>query len=432
LNLRACINVHARNIMHARIIHACMISVALLPAARADKPDNPEPPKVKASAFALAHPDVAAPAMVEVMRAVENGLRQNPRLEMKDLDTRLADFAQEAPQEQIDAARAAQKEGEQALLELRIADAVAKLEDAVAGLSQVLPYIKKQELADAMASLAVAQFEGGDRKAGRAEFIELLTWRPDFTYDPQKLPPRYEAAFEEAQREVEHARRGSLRIATVPDGAQAYVDGKYVGVSPCVADALAVGKHFITLKKEGYRKAVAAAQVSPRRESLVELGLERSRKYLLVEQALAKVEQTIGDEAIAPDADNLKQVLFVEHAVFVRAQPKDGGVSVEAWLYDLRTRRRLAHVHQAVAAGGEAKLDGLAASLYAGVNYEGVLQAPVDLPPPRAVVRPFYKTWWFWTAAGAVVLGAVGTGVAVAETRPASCPSGAACVHVAP
>src|SRR5439155_983140 len=84
-----------------------------------------------------------------------------------------------------------------------------------------LPYIKKQELADAMAALAIAQFEGGDKKAGREAFAELLTWRPDYVYDAQKLPPKYSSDFEEAQRQVERAKRAPIAIHSTPEGAQA-------------------------------------------------------------------------------------------------------------------------------------------------------------------------------------------------------------------
>src|SRR5262249_21737829 len=127
------------------------------------------------------------------------------RLEMKDLDTRLADFAQETPTDQIEGARTLLKDGGQALTDAKIPEAVQKLQDAVDQLAKVLPYIKKQELADAMASLAVAQYEGGDKKSGMDQFIELVTWRPDYVYDTAKLPPKHAPAFDEAQRQVERA-----------------------------------------------------------------------------------------------------------------------------------------------------------------------------------------------------------------------------------
>jgi hypothetical protein len=431
--------------MRRRLATPLAAALALCPlgVARADAPPATTtttapaaPPKVKATAFALSHADVPEATMVQVMRVVENGLKKNARLEMKDLESRLADFAQEVPQDEIDAARTAQKAGEQALLELAIPDAVAKLEAAVAGFAKVLPYIKKQELADAMASLAVAQFEGGDKKAGKAQFVELLTWRPDYLYDVQRLPPQYVAQFEDAQHEVERARRAPIRITTEPAGAQAYLDGKYIGVTPCTAEAEPVGKHFVTFKKEGYRKAVAVVPPS-RRDAHLQVTLERSEKYLLVEQARAKVEAALGSDPAKldePAVDDLRQVLFLDHAVFVRVTPEAGKLSVDAWLYDLRTHRRLSRVHHVVSSTAvEAELEPLASGLYLNVSYEPELQAPTEAPPPKRVVRtPFYKTWWFWTAAAAVVAGAVGAGVAVYETRPVSCPDGSACVRVIP
>ena len=63
--------------------------------------------------------------------------------------------------------------------------------------------------------------------------------------------------------------------------------------------------------------------------------------------------------------------------------------------------------------------------------YDGELTAPVDAPPPGPAIKPpFYKTWWFWTAAAVVVAGVVGAGVGIAESQPAGCPEGSACLRI--
>ena len=80
----------------------------------------------------------------------------------------------------------------------------------------------------------------------------------------------------------------------------------------------------MTLKKEGFKKAVMAAQVSSKVQQLVSIAIERSTKYLLVEQALAGVEKSLGELSLDPSADNLKEVLFIDHAIFVRAAPAAG------------------------------------------------------------------------------------------------------------
>ena len=415
---------------------ALLLAVCLTARVRAEEPaaavsNGPQP--VRVTTFELAHPGLDEQALVPVMRALDDGLKRNPRLEMKDLDTRLADFAQEVPQEQIDEGRVLLQEGQKALTALELPAAIKKLGQAVDVLSKVLPYIKKQELADAMMALGAAQFEDGDKRTARVTFARLLTWRNDYKVDLNRYPPQILTIVEDVRKEIEKARRGSLEIRSEPAAAQAYVDGRYVGVTPTFAEGLAVGEHWVTLKKEGFKKAVMAAQASAKAQQLVSIAMERSTKYLLVEQALVGAEKSLGEPTLDPSVDNLKEVLFIDHAIFVRAKAASPGMlTVDSYLYDLRTRRRLTRVTKTVAtAKAEKELQTLASQLYLNVSYEADLVESKDAPPPKPVVRkPFYKTWWFWTAAGAAVTGVV-LGATLAP-RPKDCgPSGSnACFSV--
>jgi hypothetical protein len=399
------------------------------PAPAATVTNGPQP--VRVTTFLLKHPGLDDQALVPVMRALDDGLKRNPRLEMKDLDTRLADFAQEVPQEQIDEGRLLLQEGQKALTALDLPTAIKKLGQAVEVLSKVLPYVKKQELADAMMALGASHFENGDKKEAKRTFERLLIWRSDYKVDLGKYPPTILAIVEDVRKEVERQKRGSLEIRSEPPAAQAYVDGRYIGVTPCFADGLLTGEHWVTLKKEGFKKAVMAAQVSSKVQQLVSLPMERSTKYLLVAQALEGVEKSLGETTLDASADNLKEVLFIDHAVFVRAAAAaPGTVKVDSFLYDLRTRRRLTRVTKTVpAARAEKELSTLASALYLNVSYEAELVETKDAPPPKPYVRPpVYKTWWFWTAAGVAVTGVV-LGATLAP-RPKDCGNGNFCFGV--
>ena len=175
------------------------------------------------------------------------------------------------------------------------------------------------------------------------------------------------------------------------------------------------------------------AQVSAKQQQLVDIGLERSAKYLLVEQARAAVERSLGELSLDASADNLKEVLFIDHAIFVRLSlGAPGTLKVDTFLYDLRTRRRLTHVAKTVPlAKAEKELATLASSLYLNVSYDAELQETKDAPPPAPVTRQsFYKTWWFWTAVGVTTAGVVIGGVLGARAAPKSCPSGNLCFGV--
>ncbi len=374
-----------------------------------------EEAKVQVTTFSLSHEGVEDRTMVAVMRTVAESLRHNSRVEMKDLDARIADYAQEVPQAQIDEGRALLAAGEKALQTHDLKTAQAKLTQAVDSLSRVLPFIKKQELADSMMALGACQAEMGDVKGSKATFLRLLTWRSDYHFDPARFAASLAGPVEDARHDVEKARRGSLEIDSTPSAAQAYVDGKYVGVTPAFAEGLPAGEHWVTLKREGYRKAVKSAKVSGKEQAVVSFNLERSGKSLIVEQAIAALDKSIGkNDGDLTKMDDLKNVLYIDHAVFVRTAPATpGSITVDAYLFDLRNRRQLSHINKNVLiAQVEKQVGQIPSMLYVNVNYEAELEAPKEAPPPKANVRPpFYKTWWFWTVTGVVTAGVIVTAV---------------------
>jgi hypothetical protein len=400
-------------------------SLRALPA-RAEGEATEEAAKVRVTTFLLDHKGVDDALLVPGMRKLDDALRRNPRLEMKDLDTRLADFANEIPSDQVEEGRKQLAEGHKQLGSREWRAAVKTLQSAIDILSRMLPYIKKQELAEAMCGYGVALHEAGDRKGARQAFNRLLVWRGDHKYDTTKYPEKLLSLFEEVKKEVGKEKRGSVEIRSDPPAAQAYVDGRYVGVTPATAEGLVIGEHFVTLKREGFHKAVQPVMVSAKAQGAVEFKLERSAKFLLVEEALRAVEKQLGHDRLETDVDNLKEVLFLDHGVFVRAQRSSGGkIRVETFLYDLRSRRRLStESHEIPDGDAEKLLTKQATSLYMNVKYDAELEAPAEEPVPIAkpAPKPIYKRWWFWTIIGGVAI-AVGatTGVLVKQYKPQSC-----------
>ena len=404
------------------------LPLALLPAtASADEP--PKDPLVRVTALMLKHPGVPDVQLGPLMRAFDEALKKNPRLEQKDLETRLEDFSQDKPVSEIDAAHTAYTEGIKALGGLDLPNAIKRLSTAVDELSTVLPFIKKQELADAMCALGVAYFQQGDKKEAKATFVRLLVWRADHVYDTEKFPPSVLSTFEEAKKALEKMKRGSLEIRSEPAGAQVYVDGKYIGITPAVAEGLVVGEHWITFKKEGFRKSVLSVGVSPKYQQTVTAMLERSGKYLLVEQAIAAVEKIVGQDKLDDTADNFKDFLLLDHGVFVKAtagaQPNT--LNIDTFLYDLRTRERLKKVTRTVTADSPGQdVAQIVEALYTKISYEAELTVPKEAEPPKQIKRkPIYKRWWFWTIIGVAAGGVIAAGVLA--PKPKNCGDGSFC-----
>jgi hypothetical protein len=256
-----------------------------------------------------------------------------------------------------------------------------------------------------MLGLAVAHLANGDRKPAKQALLRLLTWRENMTYDTEKLPGRYLDVFEEAKREIRKRPRGMLEIRSTPDGAQAYVDGKFIGVTPTSAEGLTAGDHYVTLKKDGYGKVLLRATVSARKQESVTGELKRSEKYKLVQDSLRRAQAAVEQVVADPGMVDLKAFLFIDQVIFLRLAAAGPKLQAEAFLYDLRSKRRLSVVRREVDPTAlEPAATAIAENLYLNVPYDGALVAPPDEKPPEPVRRKkFYTKWWFWTAVGVTV-----------------------------
>lgn len=56
---------------------------------------------------------------------------------------------------------------------------------------------------------------------------------------------------------------GTVYVQTVPEGANYYIDGKYVGLTPCEAKDIQRGPHRISVKMDGYEEGSQSVEVEP-------------------------------------------------------------------------------------------------------------------------------------------------------------------------
>ncbi len=394
--------------------------------------------RLRSTTLPLLEKNFSEPIAVALQREMSDVLKRNPRLDQKELDVRLAEFAQEMPFDQVELARTAYQNGREAFNKLELDSAILTLSDAVDQLIAVLPYIKKQELADAMMALAVAQQQRNKIPAMQSTLRRLVTWRPTYQVDSDQFPPAINDPLEAARSYQTQQPQGLVKVLSEPTGAQVFVDGEFAGTAPMTVEHLTVGEHYITFKKLGFKRGLRVANISKDRPAQVLGKLDRSEKFLLVEQAIARVGPTMGQKRLDKVVDNLRETLFLDHAIFLRMQRTatlSSGVedvTVSAYLYDLRSRSLLSEKSEKVRVQNGVPAEGamalLADKLYEGVDYDSVEQRPDDAPIPVAVQQtPLYKKWWFWTAIGVVVAGGASALAVGLTLREPSCPDGNTC-----
>ncbi|MCC6746412.1 MAG: PEGA domain-containing protein [Deltaproteobacteria bacterium] len=377
--------------------------------------------RTRVTVFIIPAKGASPKTVARASNALLTGLRRNPRLDVKDSDKLLAEFAGEEPTAQIRQAEELKERGLELLRGGKPGPALAKLQEAAQGFEKVLASTKKQSLAETQVAIGVALAEAGRASQAQAAFLRLLAWRPTHRFDADAFGPQHLPLFERAVALSKRLRRGSVELVTTPPGAKAYVDGRYVGVTPALAFGLTVGEHYATFKMPSYGKAAVKVTVHPQRQESYSVELRQSEKYLLLKQTLDRATAGLGQPRASAAMVDLRSVLFVDQVVFATISPAaTEQIGVQAYLYDLRSQLRLNATGLVLPEPRLKELERLAQLLYVNVPYDGAIATPPDPPPPPPQRRRrFYATWWFWTA--------VGAGAAAAIVTLAAWPSDKSC-----
>jgi hypothetical protein len=336
------------------------------------------------------------------------------------------------PTDKVSEARGLRIAGEELLRRGKTAEAIARLEAASAHLAEVLAWASKRELADAQFFLGAARAVAGDDKAAIADFVALLAWRPDYVADPSIEPDAVIPLWEKAQKKVEKLPGGSIEIDSRPDGAMAYVDGRFVGFTPTVVEALPAAVHYVTIRMHGRIRSVTAVKVSSKEAAELAVKLAPTPGINDLEQAIHDLSGGVG-QVEAPAAAQaglgaLGELVGAQHAVVLVAP--QGDKPYVGYVHAVDGGAQLARAEVALGERDpEEAFAELAAALYEQISFE-----PVEAPPPpvtevtRSTRKPFYKTWWFWGAVGAAVTAGVAIPLLLRDDAPElGCPPGDSC-----
>lgn len=372
--------------------------------------------KVTVTAFFFVNGQTVAPAAVGVTAALRRGLLDNDDLEFKDPSDAMSTVE---VREAADAAVALLQEARALVERGAFAEAQPHLTEALSRFEENLPLIKKKDLTDALMLLGSVQCGMRRRSECIDTFVRVLTFREGLAFDRARYPAVAAPAFAEAQQRLRRIARGSVEFRTEPEGAEIFVDGRSRGASPLVIEGLRVGDHYATIKLPGYERFATRFSVARDFQQTYEYQLERSDQYVVLQQALRRVLPEIGAERAGPAIRELRGVLFVDQVVLGRIVDRGGQLTVDTFLYDLRTGLRLKQVRLNARLSEPATLANLARRLYEGVDLRGFVEAPPPPPPPPPPPsRSVFTKWWFWGIMGVVVAGGVVLYAARGEFEP--------------
>lgn len=309
------------------------------------------------------------------------------------------------------------QQGYIALEARRYRQAVARFVEALRSMLGDLASVPKAQLADVQVHLAAAQLGSGRRRDATRTLEHVLTWRSRHPLRLRLPAPRGWARLVREVRDwAVDAREGSVRITSVPPGAEAFVDGKRLGPTPTRVSGLTAGTHYLTLKLEGYQRVVMPLKVAMREET-TSVRLRKEEQVFGLVQDLHSLRADLGLPRVSFPALLRDQLGLNKALVLVVRGPR----RISAYLYTLNNGRRIRRIRSmklrmplraqtiqslALWRGAPAPTDRASGESDEEGDEDGTTSAGSTRAGPTTS-SPWYKRWWVWGLVGAVAVAGV-------------------------
>lgn len=362
--------------------------------------------RLRVAFFIQQSPGVELEVVDKLVSRIKRGLKKNKRIKIVRPARVLASFSGDLPTDAIKESRSKLKLG-YALLEQKFyRRAITAFNMSLVAMMKALAYVKKSRLAMAQFGLSLAYYHSRLKAQTLRMLKRILTWRGVLKVNPETLPRGFLRLLRKARKAVKKLPRGQFLLRTRPSGAVAFLNGRSLKRTPIDLEGVPAGTHYLTIRKRGYLKLAVTIRMSPVKKKVdLEFALKRSRKYILLEQALSRSWPDFGKGRATPAMQEIKTLLLIDQIVLIKPQvPGSQGVRIEACLYDLRTGNLLKRLG-ATLKKPKYKAYDFAKALYAGVRYDGSIPDPGKQKAPTVSgPKPIYKRWWFWASIGAAVV----------------------------
>ena len=363
--------------------------------------------------------DAQAAGLVEdVDYKIERILRKDPRLAPAELNARaLESIRYESGKVGQEAADSLQM-GVAAYGDLNLEQAVVLFRKAADGLAEGPASAKhSKEYVKALFYLGAALASSEQKGPAREAFEAAIAYDEKLEPDQSIFPPPVIEAFDEAKRALAAEPRGAVKVASTPAGARVYVNGRYAGVTPLHVRSLPPVEAIVRIEKTGFVPIVRRMKITPSGEEELAHNLVEVPEIAGGLRALNELRPGALTETLSGRALDLGALTAAPLSLFVFVG-SDGGGRIEAFLYRDGTLVRYAAGAFPPAEAGARESPAVGAVM--GKLLGGTLK-PAEGDRP-VIARPFYKTWWFWTAAAGVVVVATATALTITlwpEEQPA-------------
>jgi tetratricopeptide (TPR) repeat protein len=171
--------------------------------------------------------------------------------------------------------------------------AIPVLEDAVKAFNATMAYTtENRSLIEALLLLGFAHIVTGDEDTAAKAFARVVQLDPGRELDTINYAPRIVNFYAGVRERTLAKGFGSIEVLTPLPGADVYVDGRRVGVTPMVVESLPVGRHFLgVIGASGYRN-FGVVEIQPDQRATARVALDHRDLATPDDDARGRARQT--------------------------------------------------------------------------------------------------------------------------------------------
>jgi hypothetical protein len=353
------------------------------------------------------------------------------------------------------------EEGKKSYRYLKLPEAQSVFQAAAKLLGRVPPaQCDRKLMAEMYFYWARTTLDAGEEAGAQALLSQIGRFDPEAGPDPAIMPPNLVAAYDIALEDRRNKPEGRILVEIVPGRGTLFVDcaskpGGVVEIKGASGSDLWVAAQI----QGGTYRGTFPFLAGPRR--ILKIFSSRPEDDARLSGHLTNLGRnnpSIGmlQSGGNPDLDSLAEYLHVDLILVAEIRKATGGKTARLGLYV--PGKGVTGAVEEVTLGDDGHLDAkkLSAALGAlakATRSPTLLAAlaqskTVTPPPPKEIAddlskdtrdddeavgqTPWYMTWWFWTAAGVLVAGAVTTGVVLGTMDTGESPSGEVILTVTP
>jgi tetratricopeptide (TPR) repeat protein len=172
------------------------------------------------------------------------------------------------------------KRGRAAYEEFELEETTRLLGQALAKYERNVAYLSDfKTFADLLMLLGAVYSLQGDEGRALEFFSRAFTVYNAVEPDPSLFNPAMRQQFDKAVSRLTGGARGSLALTSNPGYAEVYLDGNFVGITPVVLEGLLEGRHYVRMKKDGFRGFGKPVEVRVKRETTLSADLKPTKHF---------------------------------------------------------------------------------------------------------------------------------------------------------